>query len=120
MFRTALFVTAAALIVPVAPALAQEARPIAIAVDGTLLDVVAEGSSTRVPDLATIQAGVVVQAATAGDAMRQNSVRMAAVLAALRRAGIAERDIQTANVGLSPQYRYAENQPPVITGYQAS
>ena len=35
-------------------------------------------------------------------------------------AGIAERDIATANVSLQPQYRYAENQPPVVTGYQAS
>ena len=34
--------------------------------------------------------------------------------------GVAERDVQTAGVNLNPQYRYAENQPPVITGYQAS
>ncbi|WP_163362974.1 SIMPL domain-containing protein, partial [Klebsiella aerogenes] len=34
--------------------------------------------------------------------------------------GVAERDIQTATIGLSPQYRYAQNEPPVITGYQAS
>src|SRR3546814_14602587 len=42
------------------------------------------------------------------------------VLAALKGAGVAARDIATANVQLSPQYRYGENQPPVITGYQAT
>ena len=29
-------------------------------------------------------------------------------------------DIQTSSIGLSPQYNYRENQPPTITGYQAS
>ena len=42
------------------------------------------------------------------------------VLEALRRSGIAERDIQTSSVSLSPSYRYVENQAPVLTGYQAS
>jgi hypothetical protein len=91
-----------------------------IPADGTVLDIVAEGTSTRVPDLALIQAGVVTNAPTAGEAMQQNAQRMAAVLAALRKAGIAERDLQTSAVNLAPQYRYQENKPPVITGYQAS
>jgi uncharacterized protein YggE len=45
---------------------------------------------------------------------------MERVRAALRRAGIAERDIQTANINLNPEYRYVENQPPRLTGYSAS
>lgn len=87
---------------------------------GTILDVVAEGRTTRVPDLATIRAGVVTQNATAAQALADNAAAMARVLAALRRAGVAPRDIATATVSLQPQYRYADNQPPVITGYQAT
>ena len=87
---------------------------------GTLLEVTAEGRTTRVPDIATIRAGVVSQGATAAAALADNAGRMARVLAALRRAGVAARDVQTANVSLSPQYRYANDQPPAITGYQAS
>lgn len=87
---------------------------------GTVLDVSAEGRTTRVPDLATIRAGVVSQATTAAAALADNAQRMAKVLAALKRAGVASRDVATATVGLSPQYRYADNQPPVITGYQAT
>lgn len=91
-----------------------------VAADGTLLTVAASAEARRVPDIATISAGVVTQAADANAALRQNAAQMAKVVAALRAAGIAERDVQTAGVNLNPQYRYAENQPPAITGYQAS
>ncbi len=104
-----------------AGALAQSAAltPVPV-IQGTRLDIVAEGEVTRTPDVATIGAGVVTQAATAGAAMAENAGRMAATVAALRKAGVADRDIQTSSISLSPQYRYGENVPPVITGYQAS
>ena len=41
-------------------------------------------------------------------------------LAALKRAGVADRDIQTSNVSLNPEYRYPENQSPQLVGYTAS
>lgn len=88
--------------------------------DGTLLDISAEGRTSRVPDIATIRAGVMTQGQTAAAALADNSSRMARVLAALKQAGVAARDIRTANVSLSPQYRYADGQAPVVTGYQAS
>ncbi len=114
---------AAVVAITLAPATAQVApKPASAPVpaDGTILDVVATGESTRVPDLATIRSGVVTQAPTAAAALADNARRMAAVLAALKRAGVAPRDIMTTAAALSPQYRYADNQPPVITGYQAT
>ena len=98
-------------------AFAQEAP---LSADGTLLSVSAHAEATRVPDVATVSAGVVTQAADANAAMRDNAARMDAVMKAIRAAGIAERDIQTSGINLNPQYRYAEDQPPAITGYQAS
>ncbi len=89
-------------------------------ITGTRLDVSARGEVKRVPDVAVISAGVVTQSANAASAMQENAARMSRVLAALRKAGVAEKDISTTAISLSPQYRYAENQPPVITGYQAS
>lgn len=104
-----------------APAGAQTTVPVqTVLPDGTLLDVSATGKVTRTPDMATVRAGVVTQNATAATALRENAARMAQVIAGLKRAGIAERDIATANVSLQPQYRYEENKPPVVTGYQAS
>jgi len=73
-----------------------------------------------VPDIAIISAGVVTRAQTATAALQQNAGRMDRVRAALRRAGIADRDIQTSNISLNPEYRYAENQPPQLVGYTAS
>ena len=64
MIRTALMTTAALFTVAALPAAAQELRPVAL--DGTVLEVSAEGVSTRVPDVAVIQAGVITQAPTAG------------------------------------------------------
>lgn len=88
--------------------------------DGTLLSVSAQADAHRVPDIAMVSTGVVTQAADANAAMRANAAQMDKVMASIRAAGIADRDIQTSGINLNPQYRYAENQPPTITGYQAS
>ena len=87
---------------------------------GTLLSVSTTAEASRTPDIATLSTGVVTQAADANAAMRDNATQMDKVMAALRAAGIAPRDIQTSGINLNPQYRYAENQPPAIVGYQAS
>jgi len=42
------------------------------------------------------------------------------VIAALKKAGVAERDIQTSNLNVNPQYVYEENKPARLTGYHAS
>lgn len=89
-------------------------------ITGTRLDVTATGEVTRVPDLAIISAGVVTRAATATGAIQQAAARMARVREALRQAGIADRDIQTSNINLNPEYVYANNQPPKLNGYSAS
>ncbi|RVT94282.1 SIMPL domain-containing protein [Sphingomonas crocodyli] len=102
------------------PAISSAQEPAAAAIQGTRLDIVATGEVSTTPDIASISAGVVTQAPTAAAAMAENAQRMAATVAALKKAGVADRDIQTSSIGLQPQYKYAENQPPVITGYQAS
>lgn len=108
--------------VPLTGATAQTATTVEpmVPASGTVLDVSATGRTTRVPDVATIRSGVVTQNATAAVALSENAMRMARVLAALKKAGVAPRDIATSNVSLSPQYRYENNVPPVITGYQAT
>ena len=97
----------------------QTATGYAMPADGTLLSVSAEASAKRVPDVATISTGVVTQAADANAAMRANAVQMDKVMAAIKAAGIAERDIQTSGINLNPQYHYQQNEAPKITGYEA-
>lgn len=84
------------------------------------LNLSAYGEVKAAPDMATITFGVVTEAPTAAAAMAQNAERMNQVMAALRRAGIAERDVQTSGLNLSAQYDYVQNEPPRLRGYQAS
>lgn len=98
----------------------QSSPAYAMPADGTLLSVSASADAKRVPDVASISTGVVTQAAEANAAMRANAVQMDRMMAAIRAAGIAERDVQTSGISLNPQYNYRDNAPPTITGYQAS
>jgi uncharacterized protein len=101
-----------------APALAA-AQPIMPRPEGAILTVTAESELHAEPDIATLNAGVVTQAATAEAALSENAKRMTGVIAALRQAGVPEKDIQTASINLNPQYQYVQNEPPKFTGYQA-
>lgn len=98
-----------------APALAQDA-----AFRATTLHVVAQGETRIRPDIGSLSLGVSNEAPTAQAASQENAKRMTQVMAALRAAGIADRDIQTSGFSLNPQYRYGQGQPPERTGYQAT
>lgn len=84
------------------------------------LDVTGQGEARVAPDLAVIQLGVTTQADSAASAMQQNAEAQTAVIEALKGAGLAETDIQTAGLNLNPMMVYAENTPPRITGYEAT
>ncbi|MBC2668959.1 SIMPL domain-containing protein [Novosphingobium piscinae] len=111
-------------------ALAQAApRPPASAAPApTVLSLSAEGRVSRAPDVATFSAGVVSQGITATEALRANAADMTRVIAALKKAGVADKDIQTSNLSLSPVYQPQRNLPdgtmepaqPRIIGYQAN
>ncbi len=109
---------ATALVIPAS--LSAQATAIVQPISGTRLDISATGTVSRVPDLAIISAGVVTKSTTATGAIADNATRMERVRAALKRAGIADKDIQTSSINLNPDYRYENNQAPVLTGYQAS
>jgi len=119
VFKAAAVVACAAFMAPTALAQTQT-PPAAAPVQGTLLTVSAEGLSEGRPDMATINLGVTTEGQTAQAALAENARRMQALTQALRRAGIAERDIQTSNVSVYPQQQYVEGQQPRITGYQAN
>ena len=90
------------------------------ALAGGRLDISATGEVSRIPDIVRIQTGVDTQAGNAGDAMRQNSARMARIRAALAAAGIADRDIQTTSFDLSPAYRTASGGRSERAGFRAT
>jgi uncharacterized protein YggE len=87
-----------------APAHAQQSPMPVIAPGNALLTVSAEGRSLRAPELAVFNSGVTSQGRSAGEALAENSRAMTKVIAALKGAGIAERDIQTSNLSVNPIY----------------
>jgi len=105
--------------VPVSAAWAQQ-QVVLQPVAGTRLDLSVSGDVTRVPDVAVISAGLVTRAATASAAIGQNAARMDRLLAALKKAGVEQRDVQTSSINLNPEYRYREGQSPQLNGYTAS
>jgi uncharacterized protein YggE len=73
------------------------------------------------PDIATVHAGVSTRAQTAVAAMQQNAEKMTGVVARIKALGVAEDDIQTSGINLSPQYDYNQaTQSQVFRGYVAS
>lgn len=99
---------------------AAAASPPAPAAGATHINVSADAIIEAAPDYAEMRVGVVTQALQAKAALEANAARTAQVRKALAHAGISARDIQTNQIQLQPQYRYAENQPPAIIGYQAT
>ncbi len=109
----------AATAIPVGAIAEAQTVPVAV-ISGTRLDVSATGEVTRVPDIAIISAGVQTLQPTATAAIDENAARMERVRAALKRAGIEDRDIQTSSINLNPEYQYDQNRPPKLTGYRAT
>jgi uncharacterized protein YggE len=101
-------------------ALAQTQPAAADQFHATTASLSAWGETRIAPDMASIHLGVVSEAKTAAEALSANSARMNQVLAALKAAGIPAKDIQTSGLNLNPQQVYVQNEPPRVTGYQAS
>jgi uncharacterized protein YggE len=69
------------------------------------------------PDTASLSVGVQATAATATEALNQANTSAAALIAALKSAGVDSNDITTSGLSIYPQYSSTGN---TITGYQAS
>ena len=113
MLRLSTFVLASVL--AFAPAQADE-RPATISLTG-------QGQVSATPDIATLYVGVDSREDTAAAALAANSEQAARVIETLKGAGVASKDIQTANFSVSPIYDNRKSQStgrPEIDGYQVS
>jgi hypothetical protein len=73
------------------------------------ITVTGTGLVTLTPDIAYIYIGVQTQDASATVAMNDNNARAAAIIAAIKNFGIADKDIQTTNFSIYPQQQYDNN-----------
>lgn len=77
-----------------------------------------EGKVTVKPDLGHVQLGVNVQRPSAKGARDAAAESMAKVVAAIKKLGIDDKDIQTTQVSLNAVYDYPNNSAPVLRAYQ--
>lgn len=78
------------------------------------------GEVRSTPDLAYVTSGVVSQGNTAADALAANTKTMTDLMAALKAAGIEDKDIQTSNFSVQPRYDFSNGQAPKLVGYDVS
>jgi uncharacterized protein YggE len=81
------------------------------------ITVTGDGSVTTVPDRATFGFTIETRAKTASAALTENSTDAAAVIAALKAAGVTSANLQTSQVSLNPQ---TSQDGTTIVGYTAS
>lgn len=83
-----------------------------------------QGEAAIAPDMAWLNLSVMREADTARAALDDANEAVAGVIAALKQAGIEERDLQTSGLSINPRYVYPQNndgsQPPRIVGYQVT
>ena len=96
-----------------APAMAQAQSTRVITMSG-------HGEVRATPDTAMLSAGVGTEGLTAAAALSANNSRMQAVMAAIKKLGVSDKDIRTSNFSVSPRYANSNGETPRIAGYQAS
>jgi uncharacterized protein YggE len=79
------------------------------------------GDVSVAPDVADVVLGVSATASTVKDARAAAATSMTAVLAAVKKDGVADKAIVTVNLSLSPNYDYSSGKSvPPLTGYTYS
>ncbi len=84
------------------------------------ISVTGSASSLVTPDTASIDLGVLTQAATAREASEKNTASMNAVISALKSLGLQDKDIRTSLLSIQPVYSSKDGGMPVIMNYSAS
>jgi len=69
------------------------------------------------PDVALVSLGVTTTGLTTADVIKNNTDKMNAVIQAVKGAGVDEKDIQSTNYNLYPQYNYTEITGRLFEGY---
>lgn len=73
---------------------------------GNTISVSGYGESYSTPDIATFSYSVVSEKPTVADAQKDATAKANAIAAYLKSAGVAQKDIQTSNYSINPQYDY--------------
>lgn len=79
----------------------------------------AEGKVTAVPDLATVNLGVLAQGRTAGAAEEEATKKVNQVIEFIKKQGIDKQDITTTGYNIHPRYEYRDGRSDIV-GYEVN
>ncbi|HXK32979.1 MAG TPA: SIMPL domain-containing protein [Dehalococcoidia bacterium] len=83
------------------------------------ITVAGEGKVSAAPDIATIALGVSTLRPTVAEARDEAAAALDAMIASMKANGVEDRDIQTANLSIYPEYDYRNDQQ-ILRGFRVT
>lgn len=80
----------------------------------------ADAKVTAAPDIAMTSVGMISKGKTVAEAQQENTKVMNGLIERMKALGIDEKDIQTNNYNIYPQYNFTEQDGQVLTGYEVN
>ena len=96
------------------------AQSMAAVLDQPHISVRGSGVVSAKPDMVNLQVGVQIQNTSLDSAQADAATKADAIMNQLKAAGIAEKDISTAQYNVEPVMNYRDNQPPEVTGFRVT
>lgn len=78
-----------------------------------------EGRVTGIPDIATIQVGLITEKSDVKTAQKENTDKLNRLIETLKKMEVEDKDIQTSYYNIYPQYDWTDGKQ-VLRGYQVS
>lgn len=83
------------------------------------ISIFGQGKVTGIPDIATIEVGLLTEKPDVKSAQKENTDKMNRLIANLKNLGVEDKDIQTSYYNIYPQYDWP-NGKQVLRGYQVN
>src|SRR3989338_678235 len=83
------------------------------------ITITGEGKITAIPDIATVEVGVITDKSDVVAAQKENTEKVNTLIKKVKDIGVEDKDIQTTNYQIYPQYDYTSGRQ-TLRGYQVS
>lgn len=88
--------------------------------DARTIRVIGRGEATTVPDVATINVGIGLRRRTVGESTAEAAKLASRLVDAVKGAGVAATDVQTADYSVFPEHDHRADQQPAVVGYRVN
>lgn len=92
---------------------------IGVPIERNVISVSGEGKVVGIPDIATVDLGMIIERTTVAAAQKENTRVMNELISRVKAAGVEEKDIQTTSYNVYPVYDWVDNKQK-LRGYSVS